>query len=687
MGKLCLSKVCRAFLLCGGLILTGCLSTDSEKPTFSFLMPSPITKNSVDESEVKAQEADSAVSQSSDAQASEIYEGSGKYISFSSAKPTRLIVKSKDGVLLNFRDVDIRVAVKAVLGDWMGVNYVLDPDVKGSITLTSSRELSPDDVLHTFETVLGSYGYAILREKDTLHVVNRSAAGERSNRLSIANTSSARNNLGYVTRIVPLKYASAIEVQKVVSAIAPQGKIAFVDTQRNLLILEGTTPEIKSMEEAISMFDVDWLAGLSYAVFRPRYVDSKTMATELEPIFNGADSPVKGLLKLIPIDRINALLVISHRPEYLSKVDDWITRLDKQVEHASRKVNIYFVQHAKATELAPLISQFYGGETTFAPTKSSEQEANNQPPQQNVNNKGTDQIQIAADEKNNALMIMATSEEYRDILETLKKLDVAPAQVLIEATIMEVSLTDELKYGVQWFFQSGDHKATLSEETDGAVSSLFPGFSYSVLSNDVQVAINALDSITDVKVLSSPKLMVLSNQTASLQVGDQVPITTQSAVSISDPDSPIVNSVQFRDTGVILEVTPRINRNGQLVLEVSQEVSDVVETTTSGIDSPTIQQRKIKSTVIVENGETVALGGLIKENINETSGGLPVLKDLPGIGILFGNESEKVRRTELLVFITPHIARDTNQTRKITKYLQDQLKTIDLLDEDTNLPN
>jgi general secretion pathway protein D len=284
-------------------------------------------------------------------------------------------------------------------------------------------------------------------------------------------------------------------------------------------------------------------------------------------------------------------------------------------------------------------------------------------------------------------VILATTAEYRMIEATLKRLDITPLQVLIEVTIAEVSLTDDLRYGLQWFFESGSSAVTFSTLSTGVVASAFPGFSYFFSGNDARVVLNLLTEITDVRVISSPQLMVLDNQTARLQVGDQVPIATQSAVSIGDPDAPIVNSIQFRDTGVILEVTPRVNASGLVVLDVFQEVSDVIATTTSDIDSPTIQQRSIESTVAVQSGDTVALGGLIRDRDEESVTGVPLLSSIPVLGNLFKTTQNQVRRVELLVLITPRVVRNRREALEVTEELRRRLSTLGPLEKRIQAPS
>ena len=263
-------------------------------------------------------------------------------------------------------------------------------------------------------------------------------------------------------------------------------------------------------------------------------------------------------------------------------------------------------------------------------------------------------------------------------------LDVTPNQVMLEATIAEVTLRDDLSYGLNWFLESGEFDLSFSAADTGAIASNFPGFSALFTGENGRAVLNAVASVTDVKVLSSPTLMVLDNRTATLQVGDQVPIVTQTAVSTNDPNAPIVNSVELRDTGVILKVTPRVNEGGRVMLDIEQEVSDVIETKTSGIDSPTIQQRKIKTSVAVDNGSSVALGGLIRDRVTEGATKIPLLGDIPGLGELFRSTTKKNERTELVVLITPRVVGGMEDATRVTNELRDKMRAVSIAIEEAS---
>lgn len=283
---------------------------------------------------------------------------------------------------------------------------------------------------------------------------------------------------------------------------------------------------------------------------------------------------------------------------------------------------------------------------------------------------------ISADETNNAIIVFGTPRDYAIVDEALRKLDVRPYQVLIEAAITEVTLTDNLRYGVEWNFRSGDTSFSLGNSATPTPS--FPGFSFFYSNKDnISGTLNALEKRANIKVISAPKLLVLNNQTAALQVGDQVPITTQSASNLDSANDRIVNSVEYRDTGVILKVTPRVNASGLVLLDIAQEVSDVNENQTSGIDSPTISTRRISTSIAVQDGQVIALGGMFRNAKSYGKNGIPLLSRIPVLGALFGTNTDTENRTELLVILKPHVLRTADDGRAVTEELRAKLRTLE----------
>lgn len=639
-----------------------------------------------------------------------IVEGTGVFAGTSGAAPKAVSQAAGDGYQLNFVDTDIATVAASVLGDALGLPYSVDPQVKGTMTLQAAYALAKDDVLPALEAALNVYGVALVESGGVYQIVPNKEAPRRVSGLRSTADAGA---VGFAIQIVPIKFVGVAEMEKVLRPLAPEGGILRVDESRNLLLIAGSSRELAAMRDVIATFDVNWLAGMSFGLYPVEYVDAKTIADELEKIFGDAKSPIANVVRLIPMSRLNSLMVVTHEPSYLKEVESWIKRLDMGVASPGRRIYVYDVQNGKADDLAGSLSKILSIASADAYTTPKDGMGS----RSNLNSSSADSgasgvggisnsfsrnamssatardsaqltpssstqdapgsLKIVPNVENNALLIYATPAEFFVIEGAMKRLDVVPIQVLIEASLAEVSLTDDLRYGLQWAFEGSTGSVVLSEDSSGSVAQSFPGFSYLFTGRqDIRAVLNALDTVTDVNVISSPKLLVLNNREAELQIGDQVPVTVQSSVSTSGDSSPIVNSVELRDTGVILRITPRVNKSGLVLLDVAQEVSDVVPTTTSNIDSPTIQQRRLSSTVAVRDGETIALGGLIRDSQSRTRGGLPYLQKIPLIGDLFGSTSKNSRRTELIVLITPRVVRSQQESDLMMDDLREQFRGL-----------
>jgi general secretion pathway protein D len=626
----------------------------------------------------------------------QVFPGTGTFVKPPQANTPIRSTHAGD-VTLDFTDADIQDVVRAILGDMLKVPYVIDPAVAGKITLKTGTPIGLDAVLPALEAALRANGAAIVQGNGIYTIVPLADAQKRGAGISMGGAGEP----GYGTEIVSLNFITASEMQKILEPLVPPGANLRIDEKRNLLFLSGSAPERAAMRDTVALFDVNYLRGMSFAMIQPQHVDVGTLAAELEKIFNETSSPIAGLVRMIPITRINSLLVVSSRPTYLSEIGRWVTRLDVVPTTPGRQLYYYKLQNVRAGDIAQTLAKLYGN-AAAAPTPARETAGAHAAPQElpapsmqtggligsmtapsadtaapsgeSISIGGGDGPQIVTDEGNNALIIRADAADYESIMKIVREMDVAPDQVMIETSIIEVTLNDQLKYGVEWYFKNGSQ--TFAQAATGTPATSFPGFGYTLTMPNVQVALSALGTLTNVTVLSSPKLLTLDNKPATIEVGDEVPIITQTSVSTNSPNAPLISTVDQRDTGVILSVTPRIGNSGIVFLDVSQEVSDVIPTTTSGIDSPTIQQRRLKSTVAIADGTTVALGGFIRRSDSGGNSGLPYLKDIPIIGGLFGEQNNTRDRTELLIFLTPHVIRSVPAAAAITDDLKKSLDDL-----------
>ncbi|MET0091042.1 MAG: type II secretion system secretin GspD [Candidatus Thiodiazotropha sp.] len=615
-------------------------------------------------------------------------------------------------ITLNFEQADLRDVIQTVLGELLKASYILDPAVNGKVTLQTGSPLRRQDLLSTLETLLAMNGAALVQEGDVYRILPLTKAIQGQQVAQLADAKSPLPS-GYSLQVVPLNYIGAHEMADILQPLTPKGGIVRVDGARNLLVLAGTGGEMSGLLETIRLFDVDWIKGLSVGFFPLKHAKTSVVIKELQAIVGSVENnPLQGMFRIVPVEEANGILVVTPQKQYLRTAAEWIPRLDRvesEETGTSRRLYVYRVQNGDAQDLADLLQQLYSssGTTTqtqmskVAPGKTVETLSSSTQSDgvtttatgtraANLNLSGSTseysqgEVRVVADIKHNSLVITATPDEYATISNALERLDVRQLQVMVEATIIEVALEDELQYGLQWAFNTNinggryDGQGVLSNSSAADIANILPGFNFSVLRsvNDVRMVLNALASDSLVRVLSSPSVMVLDNETASIQVGDQVPIVTRQSQSTSTSDSQLINNISYRDTGVLLEVTPRVNPSGLVTLDISQEVSDVSSNSTSTVDSPTISTRKITSTVAVQNGEALILGGLIKDQDTSGSSGLPYLSNIPLIGWLFGQESKFNRRTELVVVLVPSVVSSPTDNRQIVESFRRRLEGL-----------
>jgi general secretion pathway protein D len=582
---------------------------------------------------------------------------------------------------LAFVNAPVADVARAVLAEALGQPLTIADGVSGAITLTAAEPVAVAEALTALETVLAESGLALVKTNFGFLLTTTTSASAAAQPLRNAGS----GYVGYGVTIVPIKFAAPGELAQLIDPFISDRLTITIDEERSALLLRGAQAEVVSAIDAIAAFDTPYLTDRTFGMFKLRYADAETIREEIITVLDAAVAGGGSQAELIALPRLNLLFVTARTIEGFREARAWIERLDQPSGGDERRLRYYAVQNTPAEALADQLNTAFGGRTFSAnagPTNDAGGAAvqptfrRQAPPGGNG-----DRATISTDELNNALIIRATDQEYREILDLVARMDVQSPQVLIEATIAEVTLNDDLSYGIRWFFENAESTVTLADNALGAVGPVFPGLSYTYFDTNVQVALNTLASVTDVSVLSTPSIMVLNNQSANLQVGDEVPVVTQTAQSVVDQGAPIVSTVQLRETGVILEVKPRINASDIVVLEVTQEVSDVVPTTTSGIDSPTIRQRKFTSTVAVKNNGTVALGGLIRETYTDNQSGVPVLKDIPGLGYAFKSRDITKRRTELIIFLTPRIIRSDADAQNAIKFIRREMHR--LADPDT----
>jgi general secretion pathway protein D len=661
-------------------------------------------------------------------------------------------VGSGSGYDLNFENAPVATVAKVILGDVLGVGYSIDPRVQGTVTLASVRPVAKADALYVLENALRMSNVALVRDRGGgYRLVPANEAGPGG--LDRTGTAEAGQGIS----VVPLRYVSAQTVFKLLDAFGVKATTVRPDVGRNTLIIAGSGADRGAAIDTILSFDADWMRGQSVGIFPIRNSSPEPVITEIEKIMDSGEGGLtQSMIKFQSIGRLNSILVVSQKPEYLKRAGVWIARLDKSdtdgvnlkaypLRYGNSKVVVTLLTDMllgggrgagaldnASSQISPgagiSMSSSSGGAVAAlsglppasgvsgaVPTASLSVPLNTRgaapggagPPGQDYPAAGAlgggtrsaggsavlQNVRITADVTNNAVLVYADQESQRVVEQTIRQIDRPQRQIAIEATIAEVTLNDQLNYGVQFFLasQKGSISNTISgvspsatglEPASSAVNAaagallgrVLPGFNFLVGSeNSPRVILDALHGVTNVKVLSNPSLVVLDNQAATLQVGDQVPFSTGTATVLT-ANNTVVNTIDYKNTGIILRVLPRANANGNIVLDIEQEISNVAAGSAASL-TPTISQRRVKSSIAVTSGQTVLLAGLISESENKIRQGIPLLDSLPGVGDAFSHQNTARARTELILFIRPTVIKDAVDAHVIAEEMRSKMNS------------
>lgn len=581
--------------------------------------------------------------------------------------PQQAAAQSTATYTFAFNDAEIRQVAEEVLGATLGLSYEIDPAVQGRMSFRIDQRLTRDQLLAAFEAALSSQDIALVRSEGRVRLTPRARARQG------VGVRAEGTGPGYQLVAIPLAYATPSEVAAALQSVGPADIVAYSNDDLGLLVLGGSGVEIERAQEWIRLFDRSGLSESRIRWIELTNTSAIPLAEELERLLAAARTTG---VTIVPLRRLNGLMVFARTPQALDEVSAWVTRLDVPTRAEAASLWVYRPRNLRAESLAATLNAVFGA--SAAPSGGATDDTG-QPVVQAPTSAGDpdDAVRVGVDAESNTLLISASASRWNQIRRTLDELDRTPDQILIEASILEVTLGDEFRLGVDWNVLAGSGLRIISTTDDaGIVGAQLPGFAITYIDDDIRAAVNALGSRTNVEVVSTPRIVVLDNRTASLQVGDQVPIVRQQARSTDDPDAPLIVTTEYRDTGVLLDVTPRINGAGQILLEISQEVSSVARTTTSGIDSPTIQQRRIESVLILEDGGTAALGGLISSTQSSGRAGIPIISEVPVLGALFRSDTTDHRRTELIILLTARIIRDQASAQQALDYLMSDLREI-----------
>ncbi len=647
----------------------------------------------------------------------ELRPGNGSFINEEAAL-RKLSALAEDGeIVLNFEGESLQSVVHTILGEVLQETFVIGPGVSGQVTFSTSKPVSREQLMPILELLLRWNGAAMVFTEGRYHILPVADA-IRGNLTPVL--SSKAQAMGYEVRVVPLEFIGALEMAKILEPYVRDGAMVRVDPGRSMIFLAGTQEELRNYLQTVEVFDVDWLAGMSVGIYPLETVDVASITAELTMIFGtDSESPLAGMFRFVPLERLASIMVITPQEAYLEKAAKWIETLDRGAAGSGLQLYVYRVKNLEAQVLANYLSILFGGQTsqpsqnrargTLAPGLQEVQRssisdfnrnrlaANERGIQSNrgggtVVNTEDGEIRITSVVETNSLLIQATQSQYSSILAAIERIDEEPLQVLIEAQILDVELNEDLQFGVNWFLTKNPDAIAPGADTPisqafdsvifGGSTNFFATITGAVGSGFVNATISALESVTDVRSLGAPSLLVRNNATATITVGTQVPVQSS---SISTGNSNVISSAQYVSTGITLTVTPRINPGGLVYMDVSQEISrpGARDPDISLSGNPPINNKSVTTQVAVQSGQTIFLGGLIAESTSKGRTGVPYLNRIPGIGALFGSRTTSTVRSETIVMITPTVIESTTNLKVVSDDIRKEFMKIPPIDHTT----
>ncbi len=589
------------------------------------------------------------------------------------------------GISMEFTDVDIAVLIKFI-SELTGKNFIIDNNVKGKVTIISPTKINIDEAYRVFESVLEVNGFTTVESGSVIKVIPAMEARSKDVETKFRGEESIPGDK-VVTQLIPLKHASPAELQKLLTPFISKSSVMASYEPTGMLIITDVLSNITRLMKIINAVDIPG-TGEEITVLPLKHASSQEISTSLNTLFRTVVQAGKNKtadssqVTIVADERTNTLIIVASEVDTL-KIKGLINLLDKEIPRGDGDIHVYYLQNANAEEMSKVL--------TSIPTKDSSKNQTGTAPVL-----ASKDIQIVADKSTNSLIITAKKNDYNTLEDVIKKLDIPRRMVYIEALIMEVSLSKEYELGVQWQGGSRGDRSVAVYGASNSGSNILPtistsgisfpeGFSLGVIGDTIKIGdisfpniaavVRAYATNSDFQILSTPQIMTLDNEEAEIKVVDKVPFISR--LDTTNTGSGIAYSnYDFEEVGVILNITPQINQERFVRLNISQEVSQIVSKDVN--NQPTTLKRQANTTVTIKDGQTVVIGGLIDEKDNNADYTVPLLGRIPILGYLFRSKTKSVDRKNLYIFITPHIIENSDEADDL---YEDKKAHIDMIKE------
>lgn len=593
-------------------------------------------------------------------------------------------------VSMDFNDVDIGVFIKFI-SKLTQKNFVVDTKVKGKVTIISPEKISVDDAYKVFESVLDIYGFATVETGSVIKIIPAvDARGDNVDTRMARHAEQTSDKL--VTRLIPLTYASSDELKSLLAPMLAKGSLLLSHADSNMLIVTATLASIDRLLKLIKTIDVEGV-GRKITILPIKYADAEKMVTNLTKIYSAKTKKIsrrkKGSddfsVEMVADERTNSVILLASEQES-AQITALVDALDKEVPKGEEKIRVYYLEHATAEDLAAVLQEI--------PEKSSR---NSKKDGQKKAPLLSDDIKITADKATNSLIIIADKDDYPVLEEVIKKLDVPRSMVYIECLLMEMNADRSLDFGMEWqaaervhgesnvafggFGTTASNSGGLASAATGVLPS---GFSMGVIGKTLEIGgvtfpsfqaiIQAYKEDSDVKILSTPQLLTTENEEATITIGKNVAYQTRGGTE--DTSETSYNTYEYKDVGITLKITPSISQDRLVRLDFYEEITKLDTANTTNADRPTTLKRELETTIIVEDGNTVVIGGLIDDTLSKEVGKVPCLGDIPVLGYAFKSQSSGSDKTNLFIFLTPRVVKNTLEAKEIYQEKKDKMNEL-----------
>lgn len=618
------------------------------------------------------------------------------------------LIKVKD-ITLNFENTDVYEVV-TIICELLQINYLIEGDVQGKITLQTFQKVPAKHLYSILEQILAVSGITVVKSGDFYRFIQSKEAPQKPINLYYGNDPSIPSDDRVIIQLIPLINLEPNAIKPAIMPLVSKHGTLLELPDSNVLVLIDLASNARQILQIVEALDTQQVTTSDLQLYNIFHSEAETLVEELNEIFGsiGYKSSLDKSLKFLPLARINSILVINSVKEVNERIEFWIDKLDQPIAEGKLSTFVYYIQNGEADNLASLLQSIFKdkgnapadtikkpkpqntstGSQTKAPGSATAGNNKKVKIDGAIDSNVKGPVDFIPDKDTNALIVRTETKNYPAILEIIRKLDLLPQQVLIEVLIMDLTLDEETRTGIEWAMKGtvngnkilgggvAPSTSTLGSQIGNTATSLFsPGSSFFVQQQDRFIGLlQAFASDSKINIVANPILITSDNKEANISIVDDIPIQS-STISTPTAGQPLTQStIEFRSVGVKLGILPKINSDNFVNLKIDQEISNLGPVFQN---TPSFTTRTMKTEVVLKDNQILVMGGLMRTTTTDTIEGVPLLKDIPYLGRFFSSNTQSVNKTELMLFIVPHIISNTDDSFFVTEQFKNKIRGLE----------